>query len=346
MLETTEIPRSKTFRRKAGWWGKGISCPTNPSQWRCQMRMRKLIKIHQPKPVHSQLCRGSHRSLLHSFIATTILPMLLLAACSADQETPLPGDPGGQADDGGPADQATIGLAWQASPHANTYVLDDAGENNACARCHSPVNWVPTMDDMPESCTACKFEVQDPLPLIAELDWLSIPCIVCHERDGDTVNSGIAWLEIAQIESYAAVGSANELCLKCHSAESVPQHKFPPLGGAHADYQCVQCHDAHATTASCDDEACHADVVGPAVAIVGHDDDHQDVSCWACHDAGALDVAPDPELGYWTTMLSSMDESSSGDIPVVSHDLVREANCERCHYTDNPWNLSAEVSSP
>jgi hypothetical protein len=301
------------------------------------MRIRKPIESHQPMQINF---RGKLVLALRVISRGVLLILLLslIAACSAEQGTPAPGDPGDPNDPGGQVDPATIDQAWQASAHASTYVLDDAGENNACARCHAPINFMPSIDEIPEACFTCKFEVRDPEPLIAEADWVNIPCYVCHEGDADDVDPGIAWLEMPLLESYAEVGSANELCLKCHGAESIPGHKFPLLGGAHADYQCTQCHDAHGTTASCDDEACHADVIDPAVAIPGHDDDHQDLSCWACHDAGGLEVAPDQDLGYWTTVVES--------ISIVSHDLVKEASCERCHFADNPWSLSVGVNQP
>ena len=281
---------------------------------------------------------------LVSRVMFLVLLVAFVAGCSTEPgtSTPTPAGPGqdgtpAETQDAGPSPE-TIQQTWQASSHASTFVLDAAGENNACARCHAPVNFLPSIDEIPEACFTCKFEVRDPEPLIPESDWMSIPCYVCHEGDADDVDPEIAWLEMPLLESYAEVGSATELCLKCHGAESVPEHIFPQLGGAHVDYQCVQCHDAHGTTASCDSEACHADVVDPAAAIPGHDDDHQSVLCWACHDASGLDVAPHPDLGFWTTQ--------AGAVAIVSHDLVKEASCERCHFPDNPWNLSAEVIQP
>lgn len=279
-----------------------------------------------------------------------VLLIALVAGCSTEPGTSTPAEPGQDGTPAGTQDPGpspeTIQQAWQASAHSNTFVLDDAGENNACARCHAPVNFVPSIDEIPEACFTCKFEVSDPEPLIPEPDWVSIPCYVCHEGDANDVDPEIAWLEMPLLESYAEVGSASELCLKCHGSENIPGHIFPQLGGAHADYQCVQCHDAHGTTASCDSEACHADVVDSAAAIPGHDDDHQSVLCWACHDASGLDVGPDQDLGYWTTMVPGTDISQAGVIAIVSHDLMKEANCERCHFADNPWNLSVEVIQP
>jgi hypothetical protein len=285
--------------------------------------------------MHDMADRGI--AIFRFILQAALLIMLLssIAACSAEQSTIAPGDQEGP---GEPTDPEAIQHAWQASAHATTYVLDDAGENNVCARCHAPVNFVPSIDEIPQACFTCKFEVSDPEPLIAEVDWVDIPCYVCHEGDASDVNPEIAWLEMPLLESYAEVNSANELCLKCHGDEDIPGHIFPQLGGAHADYQCIQCHNAHDTTASCDDEACHADVMDPAAAIPGHDDDHQHLLCWACHDASGLDVIPNQDLGTWTTVL--------GSIPIVSHDIVKEASCDRCHFADNPWDLTTEISQP
>ena len=61
-------------------------------------------------------------------------------------------------------DPAAIQAAWQSSPHADTFILDLNGQNNTCARCHAPINWSPSMDELPESCFACKFELEAPPP--------------------------------------------------------------------------------------------------------------------------------------------------------------------------------------
>ncbi|MEE9599032.1 MAG: hypothetical protein V3V66_01080, partial [Anaerolineales bacterium] len=70
---------------------------------------------------------------------------------------------------------------WETSAHANAYVVDSEGKNNSCAQCHAPMNWMPTIDDIPESCLACKFELETPPPFISEDEWFHIPCLVCHE---------------------------------------------------------------------------------------------------------------------------------------------------------------------
>ncbi|MCZ7551371.1 MAG: hypothetical protein M5U05_02100 [Anaerolineales bacterium] len=48
-----------------------------------------------------------------------------------------------------PADPAAIEADWKAGPHSDTFVLTESNENTVCARCHSPVNYIPTMEDIP-----------------------------------------------------------------------------------------------------------------------------------------------------------------------------------------------------
>ena len=231
-----------------------------------------------------------------------------------------------------------IDQLWQVGPHSQTFVVTDGGRNSDCARCHAPVNWIPTMDELPESCLTCKFEVDPPPPLIPEEEWTHVECMVCHRVDKDEVEPAYAWLAIAPIEEYEEVSSPSELCLKCHSGDSVEDHFAITVGGAHQAMNCTECHDSHDGSASCADAACHA-VTEPAPE--GHDPEHELVSCVACHDAGDLAVSPRPNDGIWTTwMIAETGELSRA---FSSHDTVLEAPCERCHYADNPWELSSEV---
>lgn len=253
-------------------------------------------------------------------------------------------------------DPAAIEAAWQSSPHAAAFVQDANGNNNRCARCHAPVNWAPTMDDLPESCYACKFELKQPPAYIPEDQWVSIPCNVCHEPDKKgNIQPEIQWLEIAALEEYAPVGTTTELCLKCHNPVNLPEHGTVQLVNAHAGYECTDCHDAHDATASCGGVDCHENALVPAVNIPGHDEDHLNVACAACHDGSGAQVGPIEESGTWTTFLPWSYETSStesetqvetGVVAFSSHNLVLEASCERCHYAENPWDLSVNVQSP
>ena len=232
---------------------------------------------------------------------------------------------------------------WTNSSHADSYVQDNSGNNNRCAQCHAPTNWMPSMDEMPESCFSCKFEINDPDPYISEEDWAHIPCRTCHKLDKkDNVLPEIFWLEIAQIDEYASVATTDELCQKCH----IPTNKFVGhpgtiVGGAHEEYQCVGCHDAHSNTASCGATECHDLNVAADPPIEGHDEDHQNVSCAACHDSGDYEVGPMDE-GQWITYITD-SENMDELYPFTSHNIVLEVVCDRCHFPDNPWGLSGEI---
>jgi len=245
----------------------------------------------------------------------------------------------------------SIDEAWSSSSHANTFVVDSEGTNNPCARCHAPANWSPSIEDLPESCFTCKFEVKDPPAYISEDEWEGIPCKVCHQLDKkDNVQAEISWLEIAALDEYTSVATPTELCMKCHGQMNVPEHATVQVGGAHEGYECTECHNAHDATASCGTSDCHADVIEPDTPIKGHDQDHINVSCAACHDAGGLEVGPNEELGYWITYLpwtyETENDTETGIVAFTSHNLVLEASCERCHFADNPWGLSDNVNAP
>ena len=258
-------------------------------------------------------------------------------------DTPPQDDPVQAVEDTAPTNPDAIQAMWDVSAHADTFILDEVGNNNTCARCHAPIVWTPSMDDMPDSCFACKFEVDDPPPLIAESDWVQIDCSVCHEVDKKgNVSAEYAWLEIAQIGEYADVATPSELCQKCHIESGIPGHVVAQLGGAHSGYECTDCHDAHDAAASCTSGGCHEDVLNAAAPIPGHDQDHEKVTCAACHDAGELSVDFDEEQGLWVTFANNPVEADQF-IPLVSHNTVLEAPCDRCHYLDNPWGLSTEI---
>lgn len=235
-------------------------------------------------------------------------------------------------------DPALIKAQWNASPHAQTYVLDSDGTNSTCARCHAPLNYVPSMDDMPASCASCKFDVEPPPPTLSETDWENIPCNICHQVKKDVVDPEYAWLSFPPIDEYVDVESTTELCLNCHFQVEIPGHDTPDLANAHSDFTCTQCHDAHSTTAiSCASEDCHADIINLSVAIPGHDETHSAVPCWICHEAEGLAAGLD-ENENWVTLLNV------ASTPYVSHNIIKETLCERCHFLNNPWNLSADVS--
>ena len=283
---------------------------------------------------------------------TILVLALVIVACQPEGDSPTPGEstaPPAEETDTEPVSQGAIESdsaqalptplppedGWLTSVHADSFVMTEDGVNSTCARCHSPVNWVPTMDDMPESCYVCKFEIDPPPPVIKEEEWEHVPCKVCHQVKKDEVQAEFAWLEIAAIEEYAEVASSTELCLKCHGEVDIPDHRPIQVSAVHADITCTECHDAHATTATCSNSDCHEVLA----SIPGHDEDHQAVSCMACHDADELQVGPDEQEGIWVT---SLEQAGA---PYTSHNVQLEAPCDRCHYPDNPWGLSDTVST-
>jgi hypothetical protein len=255
------------------------------------------------------------------------------------------------------ADAQQIQQLWETSAHASAFVVDDQGKNNSCAQCHAPINWKPTIDDIPETCLVCKFELETPPPFISENDWMHVPCLVCHEEDKKgIIQAEYTWLEIPALEEYASVETPTELCLKCHETTSkAPEHGTVVVGGDHAGMQCTECHQPHSSTTSCDSADCHPDVFTSTDSVIGHDEEHQDVFCAACHDSAGWEVGPDEELGYWMTYSPWTFEIKVGEadtivntgiVPFTSHEIVLEVNCERCHFSENPWSLEESVEAP
>jgi len=262
------------------------------------------------------------------------------AASSGDATTP--GEPAA------PADAATLlHTAWQKSGHADSFVAESNGQNNECARCHSPWNWLPTLSaDLPMNCTACKFNLPDPEP-IPQAEWKSVGCEVCHRVEGEIVEPEPAWLNslVAQFETatdpWEPVQSAAELCEKCHRDYGT-QHAARDLGtSVHQGFDCIQCHDAHSAEASCIAAGCHPDTLQPATPIAGHDKDHANVTCVACHDASGSTVGP-AEDKTWTPLRDASMPGQTGQVPYLSHNLQRTVDCARCHFAGNPWQLQAD----
>jgi hypothetical protein len=307
------------------------------------------------------------------------LTLLLLIGCkSSDSQSGIPGAESGESEmnnesesgsedpSGANADQdngsgteldplVISRQEWEISPHANTYVVDDQNQNNTCARCHAPTNWMPTLDDIPESCQACKFELEAPPPFISKNEWTGITCLYCHEEDKKgVVQPEVMWLEIPALEEYASVENYTELCLKCHETTNVPDHGEVKIGGDHKGMSCTDCHPPHSAKATCDSTDCHP--ADPAAdPIQGHDDVHQNVSCAACHDSAGWDVGIDEETGVWITYSQWTQELiiaegdsiiDSGMVSFASHDISKAVNCERCHFVDNEWGLTADVETP
>jgi hypothetical protein len=235
---------------------------------------------------------------------------------------------------------------WAMSSHADTYVISAEGKNDTCARCHSPVQWLPGPDDIPESCLACKFDVDVPPPLFSEEEWEHVPCKTCHRTNGDDVGEEIAWLEIPSIEEYIDMDSTTKLCRKCHETTDFPDHKPAiVLSEEHADLLCTECHDPHSNMTTCAKSGCHESVIVGAEPVPGHDEDHTSVSCTACHDAAGLQVGPNEDGDMWVTYASLMLDGEESLLPHSSHAVQTQVTCDRCHFSANPWGLSEDVAA-
>lgn len=231
---------------------------------------------------------------------------------------------------------------WQGSKHASTFVADKEGKNNECARCHAPMNWMPTaLEDIPAACQTCKFNVRPPKP-VAKGDWRNVDCEQCHKTEKGVVSQQVAWLNaaIAQFDTnadpYEAVKSSSELCEKCHR----DAFKIEVGKNVHAALSCTDCHNVHSTAASCMDGKCHAGVLKPGQPIAGHDAAHAPVACTACHDAAGLKVGPTDDRSQWVVFRTIDLGGKQMTTPYASHNLKRSVDCARCHFSGNPWGLS------
>ncbi len=278
---------------------------------------------------------------------------LLVAACGG-APLPLPPPPGkapaapvAQATAVGlklSAEQVSIQQAWQTSNHANTFV---EGDNNACAACHSPRNWMPTdKSTFPATCTSCKFEISTPKP-VAKAEWKSIECDICHRVDKAGVvssevkalNALIAMFGSSPDEAWEPVTSTTALCEKCHTDVDAWHYKRDLGQSSHVGYTCIKCHNAHSNQASCTAAGCHPDALNPTKPVAGHDAAHAAVSCVACHDASDLKAGPVEGQKHWLTFREGGPGGKSGPAPYLSHNLQKKVDCARCHFAGNPWGL-------
>lgn len=263
-----------------------------------------------------------------------------------------------------PPDQTEIQAAWESSPH-NTYDLYH-GPNTWCARCHSPQNWDPEATiGKPPNCFSCKFPTDDEVrvadgnDLIPEEEWKAVNCETCHIME-DGIATEVAFYDPRSDDPvefvYEEVADNTELCEKCHvtttgnSFGSAVDHKITLGGSAHLNYvgflgdnppptYCTDCHDPHSTEPKdcldCHelDEKEHAGGKYPLMKDT--------VTCMACHDASGAEVGPHPaeDNDQWVTLLTEEGRRGPTTSAIVSHSIVYEVACDRCHFEENPWEL-------
>jgi hypothetical protein len=242
-------------------------------------------------------------------------------------------------------DQSAYWQAWNEGAHASAYDLGK-GPNTYCARCHSPANYDPFAKvDPPPNCVSCKFAFEsEPRiavsnPMIPESEWRGTGCESCHWVKNGVAEADISWTNI-QTGYHETLASSTDLCEKCHTDTETLRHQRDLQDGAHKEYTCTQCHDAHSTAASCSAANCHPEVGAEAKVIPGHDAEHANVTCVACHDATGLEVGPMEDQGAWVTFRTTELLGRTTSEAYQSHYLQLAVQCARCHYPDNPWNLN------
>jgi hypothetical protein len=165
-------------------------------------------------------------------------------------------------------EQQDIVTDWLGSTHADTYVIE-AGANNECARCHSPLNWVATdAADLPTTCTSCLLfpsQLSEPDEAVSEGNWYSIECLNCHVIADGSAAALISWVDMTitmpgDDPVYAEVSTNAELCEKCHMDRGTFLYASD-LDPDHADAQCTDCHDPHSLETSCGDADCHTEPI-------------------------------------------------------------------------------------
>jgi hypothetical protein len=244
-------------------------------------------------------------------------------------EAPVIVDPG----------QSSVDQLWQTSAHGNSFVSTADG-NNACAKCHSPWNYLPTTSaELPKDCLSCKFTLPKPEP-IPEDDWASIPCDICHKVTDGAAEPGVYWvhaiiIDFSDEDPYEPMDTNSELCVQCHRDEGDFTYARDLGSQLHQSQECTDCHDSHGLVADC--TSCHEDVLTPTTGnrMAHGTPGHEKITCVACHDAAGLEVKPDAN-GNWQPVRTT---ERSGEKAYVSHDLQRAVDCARCHYAGNVWGL-------
>jgi hypothetical protein len=199
---------------------------------------------------------------------------------------------------------------------------------------------------------------------VSEEEWVGIPCETCHTVEANgIVNVGIAWFNPIKKE-YQDVSNPTELCEKCHvtttgnSFGSAVTHKITLGGSAHLNYGgflgdvppptfCSDCHDPHSLEPKqCVD--CHEDVTTSDTHMKGYNAIMlEKVTCMACHDASGLDVGPHPDEemgGIWVTQQTTLGRGGPSTDYILSHSIVYEVACDRCHFEGNMHGLSVRTA--
>lgn len=237
-------------------------------------------------------------------------------------------------------------------------------------------NGLPTPETTADNLQELKFEAVKS-SFSSGSHSVQLSCETCHSVNGGLVEKELSWLnETTQQEE--SISSSTELCSKCHPDQNKPQRVGSSTELAHADAECITCHNPHSTQASCTQSSCHLDIRNIITADVDvpefhptsdqtnsnmcggsschgrakqalaspiyHQPVHRQVPCYVCHDRSGLVTGSDGN-GSWYTNRSITPEVNSHRGEVVSHQIGRDVDCTKCHYADNPWELLDQVTS-
>ncbi len=185
-----------------------------------------------------------------------------------------------------------------------------------------------------------------------------VECEDCHSVENGIVVDVLRESNPLTGQSEAGLGE-DSICNQCHQS--------PSIGSAHPTFACVDCHDPHIVKISCTDSGCHSNIpivfyelpatptgghpttgssfcgggnCHPAATAVAqtsgsvHGPAHASVTCEACHGNNSLLAGPSIEDSRWVLF-----QEDGGELR-FSHDLQSKVDCSRCHFENNPWELS------
>lgn len=235
------------------------------------------------------------------------------------------------------ATQAELAAAlavWSKSRHANTYD-SGIGANTTCASCKAPRNYDPDAFAKlaAEDCSACKRDPGQPRPdlsdgvPVAQMDWKSISCDVCHEPVGNSYSTALSFWNV-ELGKYEPKKSSTELCTTCHAG----QHGFgviweQSVSPVHTGWECTRCHGSHNAPVKCID--CHNPNTGRGAEA---HKSHSKVDCTACHEASKSVIWQDPypDSRFYGQYLPQRTAHALRSWP--SHNLQTQVDCLYCHH--------------
>ena len=233
---------------------------------------------------------------------------------------------------------------------ANPLVLEEEWKSIGCEVCHlnnegiidaqivwhDPVaNNHSIFQDPTELCEMCHLD-NETLRHKREMGsaaHVGFTCISCHDAHSTAANCGADGCHVDVVESrdlpsdeHIGIQSKVE-CLVCHEA-GMQVHNMAINKSEEDD--CLQCHSDLKQLSSAD------------IAPVYHSLIHAEVNCVVCHDASGYEVGIDEMTDEWVVFRSVELLGRVSVKPYQSHDLQQQVSCNRCHFVDNPWELSVE----